>query len=84
MFDMQLYSEANKKITQSFLLTNTVTQRVRQLQEGADPLVEYEGLSAIDIALKEIAEGKIETRKEEITTSEDLFATMESVNTEEE
>ncbi|MDH5677148.1 MAG: DNA-directed RNA polymerase subunit omega [Nitrospinota bacterium] len=77
MFNMDLYREANKKITESFLLSNIVTQRVRQLQEGAEPLVDGEGLSMIDMALMEIAEGKIEARKEEITTREDLFSTVE-------
>ncbi|MDH5477726.1 MAG: DNA-directed RNA polymerase subunit omega [Nitrospinota bacterium] len=77
MFNMDLYREANKKITESFLLSNIVTQRVRQLQEGAEPLVDGEGLSMIDMALLEIAEGKIEARKEEITTREDLFSTVE-------
>ena len=85
MFDMDLYREANKKIREGFLLSNCVTLRVRQLQSGSDSLVECEGMSDIDIALLEIAQGKIEAREEEITTGEDLFGSpVESEDEEEE
>ncbi|MDH4182961.1 MAG: DNA-directed RNA polymerase subunit omega [Nitrospinota bacterium] len=77
MFNMDLFREANKKITDTFLLSNIVIQRVRQLHEGADPLVDYDDESNVDLALKEIAEGKIEARKEDITTGQDLFAPAE-------
>ena len=77
MFNMDLFRDANLKIRESFLLCNTVIQRVRQLHEGADPLVENENMSLVDIALKEIALGKIETRQEDITTEQDLFGQAE-------
>jgi DNA-directed RNA polymerase subunit K/omega len=73
MFDTYLYSLAAKKITHKYLLANVVTMRMSQLKEGADPLIESEGMAQIDIALKEIAEGLIEPYKEEITSGEDLF-----------
>jgi len=77
MFDLDLFREANKKVNSVFLMSNVVTQRVRQLQEGGDPLVDMEGASRVNIALKELAEGKIEFRKEEMVTGQDLFAQPE-------
>ncbi len=74
MFDSNLFAVALKKVGHKYLLANLVTMRVRQLAHGAEPLVEAEGMTAIDIALKEITEGMIEMRAPETTTSEDLFA----------
>lgn len=47
-------------IPDPYILINTVSRRVKQLRRGARPLVEsLEKLKAEDIALREIAEGKI-------------------------
>lgn len=59
MFDIGLYAKALEAIPQRYMLVNTMVMRMRQLQGGAEPLVESEGLSLFDIALKEIVEAKI-------------------------
>jgi DNA-directed RNA polymerase subunit omega len=52
--------EAQKVITDSNLLINVVSRRVKQLRRGSRALVEsLEKLSPEDIALREIIEGKI-------------------------
>lgn len=52
---------AGKIVIEPELLINIVSQRVKQLRNGATPLVEsLERLSAEDTALKEIIEGKLE------------------------
>lgn len=73
MFNTALYAQAIEKIPQKYLLTNLISIRARQIINGADPLVEAEGLSPIDTALKEVAEEMIKPRKGEVTTGEDLF-----------
>lgn len=51
---------ALKVIDDPMILINTVSRRVKQLKRGNRPLVvSLEKLSAEDIALREIAEGKI-------------------------
>ncbi len=46
------------------ILVNLVSRRVRQLNATSRPLVEVEvGMGFIDIALKEIGEGKISARR---------------------
>ena len=42
-----------------FKLTALIQQRVRQLMEGDRPLIERKGRSDLEIAITEIAEGKI-------------------------
>jgi DNA-directed RNA polymerase subunit omega len=52
--------EAQKKITDPMILINVVSRRAKQLKSGYKPLVEsLERLSAEDMALREIMEGKI-------------------------
>lgn len=52
--------EALKVIPDPNLLINVVSRRVKQLRRGNRPLVEsLEKLSAEDVALREIIEGKI-------------------------
>jgi DNA-directed RNA polymerase subunit omega len=52
--------EARKVITDPYILVNVVSRRVKQLRRGSRPLVEsLEKLLPEDIALREIAEGKI-------------------------
>jgi DNA-directed RNA polymerase subunit omega len=59
MRDDYLYN-ARQKITDPYILINVVSRRVKQLRRGSRPLVEsLEKLSPEDIALREIAEGKI-------------------------
>lgn len=52
--------EAQKKITDPMILINVVSRRAKQLKSGYKPLIEsLERLSAEDMALREIMEGKI-------------------------
>jgi DNA-directed RNA polymerase subunit omega len=52
--------EAQKVINDPNILINVVSRRVKQLRRGSRPLVEsLEKLSPEDIALREVAEGKI-------------------------
>jgi DNA-directed RNA polymerase subunit omega len=52
--------EAQKVITDSNVLINVVSRRVKQLRRGSRPLVEsLEKLAPEDVALREIIEGKI-------------------------
>jgi DNA-directed RNA polymerase subunit omega len=55
-----LVKAASEVITNQQILVNMVSLRVRQLSLGHRPLVEYApGLGAADIALTEIANGKL-------------------------
>jgi len=52
--------EALRVINDPNLLINVVSRRVKQLRRGSRPLVEsLEKLSAEDLALREIIDGKI-------------------------
>ena len=56
----ELVKAASEVITNQQILVNMVSRRVRQLSLGHRPLVEYApGLGAADIALTEIANGKL-------------------------
>lgn len=59
MFDLKMYAKALAAVPERYLLVNAMVHRMRQLQGGAEPMVESEGLSLFDISLKEIVEGKI-------------------------
>jgi len=51
---------ARQVISDPYILVNVVSRRVKQLRRGSRPLVEsLEKLLPEDIALREIAEGKI-------------------------
>jgi len=55
-----LVKAASEVITNQQILVNVVSRRVRQLLLGHRPLVEYApGLGAADIALTDIANGKL-------------------------
>ena len=55
-----LLGMALRKVQNRFLLVNLLTKRIRQLMDGAKPLIhDSNRLSADEIALQEIAEGKI-------------------------
>ncbi len=59
MRDEYLFS-AREVIPDPYILINVVSRRVKQLRRGSRPLVEsLEKLLPEDIALREIAEGKI-------------------------
>jgi DNA-directed RNA polymerase subunit omega len=55
------YVQAARAVVQDpYVLVNLVSRRVKQLRAGARPLVEsLEKLKLEDIALREVAEGKI-------------------------
>ncbi len=56
-----LIEEARKIYPNRFLLSKIIIDRVKQLQEGAKPKVEVEEKTPLmNIALKEIIEGKFE------------------------
>jgi DNA-directed RNA polymerase subunit omega len=56
----ELHSKALKMVQSRFLLVNLLTKRIRQLKDGASPLVEHSNnLVVEEIALQEIAEGEI-------------------------
>jgi DNA-directed RNA polymerase omega subunit len=77
MFNTKDYAIASTKVTHKYLLTNLVSMRIRQLNEGATPLVDPEDMKPIDIALKEIAEGLISyteaVEETEETVEDSLF-----------
>jgi DNA-directed RNA polymerase omega subunit len=55
-----LLGMALRKVLNRFLLVNLLNRRIRQLKDGARPLIqEGNTLSVDEIALQEIAEGKI-------------------------
>lgn len=61
-----LLEKARETVGNDKVLVNLVSRRVRQLNASSRPLVEVEpGTGFIDIALKEIAEGKITPRPAE-------------------
>ncbi len=51
--------KALEKVSNKYALTVLVCKRVKQLQRGAKPLIAEDTLDHLDIALKEIATGKI-------------------------
>lgn len=60
---------ALKVVDDPYLLVNIISLRVKQLRQGNRPLVEsLEKLSLEDIALREVAEGKISYELTDPTT----------------
>ena len=60
IMNADLIKAASEVITNQQILVNMVSRRVRQLSLGHRPLVEYApGLREADIALTEIANGKL-------------------------
>ncbi len=59
--DTKLLKQAHEKIGSVPVLVNLVSKRVKELIDGAKPLVRPESLDVdkCDIALREIAEGKL-------------------------
>ena len=58
-----------KNVNNSFELVHLAAQRVRQLREGSEPLVDSPKNEDIVVALREIAAGKV-IRKEETENEE--------------
>ncbi len=58
--DNDLYETAFAKIPNRFLLDTLLAKRVHQLNKGARPLVDVNGSSFFEIALREIIEGKVQ------------------------
>ncbi len=55
-----LVQDALKSVQSPQVLVNIVSKRVRQLGQGFRPLVAYDPkLTFMDVALKEVAEGKL-------------------------
>lgn len=56
----QLFEEASKVVPDAQVLINMVSKRVRQLGANSRPMVYVEGrMGLMDIALAEIAQGKL-------------------------
>lgn len=63
----QLVEKAAKVVPFPPILINAVSKRVRQLNAGARPLIEVQPrMDAADIALAEIAEGKIKVHEKKL------------------
>lgn len=55
-----LFDDVLKKIPNKYVLTIVTGKRVRELSNGADPLVKTKGKTTlVQTALKEVLEGKI-------------------------
>lgn len=55
----ELVSRCTDTVGSQFLLCNLISQRVKQLTEGAPPKVPDHGLKKTEIALQEILQGLI-------------------------
>ncbi len=54
-----------RKVSNRFLLVNMVAQRVRQIREGSDYLVNSPKNEDVVVALREVAAGKIDIIEDE-------------------
>jgi DNA-directed RNA polymerase subunit omega len=72
--------EARERIPNVPLLINVVSRRVRQLNQGHRPMIKPDSaqMPAMDIALKEVAEGKL-TAEMAMTESEESLESVEKV-----
>ncbi len=70
----ELKSRALEKISNRFLLVKMLSKRIKQLDKGADPLIETnESTDSMEIALREIIEDKVriaEIKKEDEITED--------------
>ncbi len=60
MIDALQDDEIINQVGGRFKLTALIQRRWHQLMQGARPMVETEGLTDLEIVVKEIVEGKIE------------------------
>jgi len=68
----KLLEQAQQKVPNPELLINVVTRRVRQLAQGHRPLTQTDPrMEYADIALKEIAEGKLSYEVPEVVPPEE-------------
>ena len=51
--------KALSKVASGFILTILLSERVKELRQGAKPLVEIDSKNPSEIALQEICQGKI-------------------------
>jgi DNA-directed RNA polymerase subunit omega len=66
--DSNLLDKARATVGSDHVLVNLISRRVRQLNASSRPLVEVDpGMGFIDIALKEISEGKISPRAAQVS-----------------
>ena len=75
------------KVGGRFKLTSLIQHRVRELMDGARPLVERDGRSDIEVAIAEIVEEKItimmpDEREEEEAMQAEFDAALEQVQAE--
>ena len=54
-----------KKIPNNYMLTTILAKRVRELRRGARPLIETKAKNPVEIAMEEIALGKVEVKQED-------------------
>ena len=60
-----------KKVGGKFRLTSLIQKRLRELMEGSRPLIEdTEGLTQLEIVIKEIIEDKIAVKQEKSASDE--------------
>ncbi len=59
MIEEMKHDDIVRKVGGKFRFTALVQRRLRELIEGARPLVDTQGLSEIEIAIKEIDQDKI-------------------------
>ncbi|HEV3271776.1 MAG TPA: DNA-directed RNA polymerase subunit omega [Candidatus Methylacidiphilales bacterium] len=70
-----LVQDALKVVQSPQVLVNIVSKRVRQLGQGFRPLIAYDPkLTFMDVALKEIAEGKLGYEMIEVPSAAGAFA----------
>lgn len=60
MIDTLKSDDIINKLGGRFKLTALIQRRWLQLMQGARPMVETEGLTELEVVIKEIADGKIE------------------------
>ena len=70
-----LVQEALKNVHSPQILVNIISKRVRQLGQGFRPLVAYDPkLTFMDVALKEVAEGKLSFEMIEVPSAAGTFS----------
>lgn len=78
--NMEYLVKAQNKMPNTPLLINVISRRVKQLNFGERPLVkpDFPAQDAMDVALKEVAEGKLTAEmqfvEEPETEADDLFS----------
>lgn len=80
---MMLYpamSKLNSYIPNRYMLVNVVARRARQISEGADDMGEALNEKPVTLAIREVADGKLDARGMDLTIEEvDVPAAQEDV-----